>query len=81
MRVGEKILHPRGIESRAKERVELLLRKGGNRVSIGGRVKKGKEKGKVRQNRSINTINGSCRNPFLTRRVGEEGKNTIGATR
>lgn len=81
MRVGEKILHPRGIESRAKERVELLLRKGGNRVSIGGRVKKGKEKGKVRQNRSINTINGSRRNPFLARRIGEEGKNTIGATR
>lgn len=81
MRVGEKILHPRGIKSRAKERVELLLRKGGNRVSIGGRVKKGKEKGKVRQNRSINTINGSRRNPFLTRRIGEEGKNTIGATR
>lgn len=81
MRVGEKILHPRGIESRVKERVELLLRKGGNRVSIGGRVKKGKEKGKVRQNRSINTINGSRRNPFLTRRIGEEGKNTIGATR
>lgn len=81
MRVGEKILHPRGIESRAKERVELLLRKGGNRVSIGGRVKKGKEKGKVRQNRSINTINGSRRNPFLTRRIGEEGKNTIGSTR
>lgn len=49
MRVGEKILHPCGIESRAKERVELLLRKGGNRVSIGGRAKKGEEKGKVRQ--------------------------------
>lgn len=44
MRVGEKILHPRGIESRAKERVELLLRKGGNRVSTG---RKGKKRGKL----------------------------------
>lgn len=41
-------------------------------------MKKGEGKGKVGQNRSINTINGSHRNPFLTRRIGEEGENTIG---
>lgn len=37
-------------------------------------MKKGEGKGKVGQNRSINTINGSHRNPFLTRRIGEEGE-------